>query len=137
MDPVSFGLSVVGFGLQAFGAFGAASKAREAAQINMGIAADEQQINAQKQQAMQLSARRMQLENLRNNQRLRAQATNAATNQGAQFGSGLPGGLSQIQGQSAFNMQGVNQNLEIGQNIFGITSDISQKKMQLANVQGE
>jgi len=137
MDPVSLGIGIVGLGLQLFGTKKAVDSSRDIANVNRGIASDEQQINAQKQQAMELSARRMQLENLRNNQRLRAQATNAATNQGAQFGSGLQGGLAQIQDQSLFNQQGVNQNLEIGENIFGINADVSQKKMQLANLQGQ
>ena len=137
MDPVSLGIGIVGLGLQLFGTSKAVDNSRQIAGVNRGIASDEERINAQKQQAMELSARRMQLENLRNNQRLRAQATNAATNQAAQFGSGLEGGLGQIQGQSLFNMAGVNQNLEIGQNIFGINKDISEKKMQLATLQGQ
>lgn len=137
MDPVSAGLGIVGLGLQVYGAFGAAGKAKEASNLSVGIAGDEQQINAQKQQAMQLSAKRQQLEVFRNMQRQRAQATNAAVNQGALFGSGLQGGLAQVTDQSLFNSQGINQNLEIGQNIFGINNDISSKKMQLAQVQGE
>ncbi len=137
MDPISLGIGIVGLGLQLFGTSKAVDNSRQIAGVNRGIASDEQQINAQKQQAMELSARRMQLENLRNNQRLRAQATNAATNQGAQFGSGLQGGLAQIEDQSLFNMTGVSQNLEIGRNIFGINTDISQKKMQLADLQGQ
>lgn len=133
-DPVSAGLQVIGLGLQLYGGIEASRKAHEAANINVGIAADEQKINAQKQEAMQLSSRRQQLEVFRNQQRLRAQATNAAVNQGAQFGSGLQGGLAQVDDQSLFNAQGINQNLEIGQNIFGINNDISSKKMQLAQI---
>jgi hypothetical protein len=79
MDPVTLGIEAVGIGLSAFGAFGAASKAKEASQVQVGIAQDEQRINAQKQQAMELSARRQQLEILRNTQRARAQGLNSAT----------------------------------------------------------
>lgn len=137
MDPISVGMGVVGMGMQIYGAFSGAENARKASEINQQIAADEGRINEQKRQAMELSGRRQQLEVMRNNQRLRAQATNAATNQGAQFGSGLQGGLAQIQDQSFFNLQGINQNLDIGRNIFSINADISQKKQQLAQVQGD
>lgn len=135
MDPLTIGLQAVGLGMQIFGAFGAASSASQAAGINRGIAADEQQINAQKQTQMEMSARRQQLEIMRQTQQAGARATAAATSQGAQFGSGIQGGLSQVADQGTFNLQGVSQNLEIGRNIFGINNDVSNKKMQLADVQ--
>ena len=137
MDPLSIGLSVVGFGLQAFGGFGASEKASQAAAINKQIAADEQEINKQKEQQMNLEASRMQLQQFRNIQRLRAQATAAAVNQGAQFGSGLQGGLGQIQNQGLENSLGIRQNQQIASNIFGINDSISNKKMQLADVQSD
>ncbi len=134
MDPLSIGLQVVGFGLQMFGAFGASNNAHQIAEVNKGIAADEQKINEQKRQQMLLESRRKQMEIFRNEQRQRAMATAAAVNQGAQFGSGLQGGLAGVTSMSLFNSQGINQNVEIGQNIFGINNDISSKKMQLAEL---
>jgi hypothetical protein len=35
-----------------------------------------------------------------------------------------------------FNIAGVSQNLQIGENIFGINNDISNKKIQLSSIQG-
>lgn len=137
MDPLTLGLQAVGLGLQAFGAFGASSKAHEAANINIGIAGDEQKINEQKRLQMEMSGRRQQMEVMRNAQRARAQGTAAAVNQGANLGSGLQGGLAQITDQGDFNLQGINNNLAIGENIFDINKDISGKKMQLANVQAD
>lgn len=137
MDPLTVGLQAVGLGMQIFGAFGASSKAHEAAGINIGIAGDEQQINEQKRMQMEMSARRQQMEVMRNAQRARAQGTAAAVNQGANLGSGLQGGLAQINDQGNFNLQGINNNLAIGENIFDINKDISGKKMQLANVQAD
>lgn len=137
MDPLTVGLQAGGLALQAFGAFGASSKAREAAGINVGIAGDEQQINEQKRMQMEMSARRQQMEVMRNAQRARAQGTAAAVSQGANLGSGLQGGLAQINDQGNFNLQGINNNLAIGENIFDINKDISGKKMQLANVQAD
>jgi hypothetical protein len=135
MDPLTIGLQAVGIGMQIFGAMGASSNAHKAADINKGIAGDEMQINAQKQIQMEMSARRQQMEIMRQAQQKGAQATAAATNQGAQFGSGLQGGLAQVQDQAGFNSQGVTGNLAIGENIFGINNDISNKKMQLSDVQ--
>src|SRR5882672_3503245 len=137
MDPISIGLGVVGLGMQIFGGIKGSEVAGQQAQQSRYIAQDEQRINDQKRQQMLLESHRNQLQIFRNNQRLRAQATNAATQQGAQFGSGLQGGLAQIEDQGLFNSQGINQNVEIGQNIFGINNDISQHKMQLASLGGD
>lgn len=135
MDPLTVGLQAVGVGMQIFGAFGASSDAHRAAELNKGIAGDEQQINEQKRTQMEMSARRQQMEIMRNAQRARAQGTAAAVNQGANLGSGLGGAQSQNAAQGAFNLQGVNNNLAIGENIFNTNNDISSKKMQLADVQ--
>jgi hypothetical protein len=137
MNPLSLGIGVIGLGLQAFGAFGAADNAKQAAEISKNIAGFEQGINEQRRTQMQLTARRQQTEIFRNMQRQRAMATAAAVNQGASTGSGLSGGLAQITGQSLFNSQGINQNLEIGQNIFSLNNSISSEKMKMADVQAD
>lgn len=135
MDPLTLGAGIVGIGLQLFGGLGASKDAQRQAEISKQIAGDEQQINQQKYQQMQLEASRSSLQQFRNIQRMRSQATAAAVNQGAQFGSGLEGGLAEVQNEGMFNVQGINQNLQFGQTIFGINNDISSKKMQLADVQ--
>lgn len=137
MDPISAGLSVVGLGIQLFGGSKSASDARRASQINYGIAEDEQKINQQKNLQMQLEASRSSLQQFRNMQRLRAQATASATSQGAQYGSGLEGGLAEITNEGLFNTQGINQATQFGNTIFGINNDISGKKMQLSQVQSD
>lgn len=137
MDPISLGLGVVGLGMQLFGGFGASSAAKQQAQLSQGIGIDEQAINIQKQQQMQLEARRSQLQNFRNAQRLRAQATSAAVQGGAQFGSGLPGGLGGISGTETENALGINQGSQISQNIFGFNNDISSKRIQSAQLGGQ
>ena len=145
MDPISVGLQAVGMGMKLYGAFsGASSSSQFASQYN---AAEQQkfglekQVNQQRQQAMELSARRQQLETYRNTQRARAMGLNAAVNQGAQFGSGLAGGQAATTSQGNFNMMGINQNLEIGRNIFGLDNqitDINAKESILkANYQGQ
>lgn len=139
MEPISLGIGLVGLGLQLFGGSKSSSDSKYYAgqinDVNQGIAKNEIAISNQKQQQMQIEARRMQLETVRNAQRQRAAGVNAATNQGAQFGSGLQGGEAQNTDQALFNLQGINQNLAFGNTIFGINNDITNQKMQLNNLQ--
>lgn len=123
--------------MQLFGGLKQADVAHQTAQVSMDVAHQEQGINDQKQQQMSLQANRMQLENFRNVQRARAQGLNAATQQGAQFGSGLAGGQGQAEDQGFFNSLGINQNLQIGQNINGLNSNISQDKIKIAGLGGQ
>ncbi len=137
MDPISIGLGIAGLGMQIFGGLGAANVAKQTAQVSAGIAADEMQINAQKQQQMQLEASRAQLQNLRNVQQARAKGLEVATAGGAQFGSGLAGAQAAASDQGGVNALGISQNLQIGQNIFGLNNDVSGKKIQLAGLGGQ
>lgn len=129
--------SAVGLGMSIFGGLDQSRIAKEQAGVSADIATQEQGINAQKQQAMELAGRRQQLEIIRNNQRARSMAENAAVNQGAQFGSGLQGGLAQVEDQSLFNLAGVNTALETGRNIAGFNNQISQDKIRLAQLGGD
>lgn len=135
MDPISAGLGILGLGLSIFGGAKSSSDSKQLYQIQSQETGLEQDVNSQRQQAMVLSAQRQQLQNIRNTQLARSMALNSATGQGAQFGSGLQGGYGQISGQSGVNGLGVSQNLEIGQNIFGLDSQISGLKQQASGVQ--
>lgn len=137
MDPISLAIGAVGLGMQIFGGMGQSKNAAQAAKISQDEARQEQGINEQKQQAMELSGRRQQMEISRNAQRARAMATNSAVSQGAQFGSGLQGGLAEIEDQSLFNMVGVNSALQTGRNIAGYNNNITQDKIAMANVQSD
>lgn len=140
MDPLSAltaATQVVGLGMSLFGGFSAAHDAKQAANIQSNIAGLEGDLEGQRHTAMELSASRQSLEILRSNQRVRSMAQNSAVNQGAQFGSGIQGGEAQIQDQGLFNLAGVNQNLEIGEKMFGINQQITGQKQQLAQVQGK
>jgi hypothetical protein len=144
MDPISVGLGLAGLGMQLFGGLGQASVSKqqagisaEVATISGQVAGDEQKIEAQRQQQMQLEAGRLQLQNFRNVQQAKAQGLAAATAGGAQFGSGLAGAQAGATDQGLYNSLGISQNLAIGQNIFGINSDISQKRIQMAGLQSQ
>lgn len=135
MDPFTIGAGIVGLGLQAFGLFGATDSAAKAAEISKQIAGKEQEVNEQKRLQMHFEANRMQLQQYRNIQRLRAQGTAAAVNQGASSGSGLQGGLAETQSSGMTNIAGILGNLQFGDTIFGLNSQISDYKKQMADVQ--
>ena len=135
MDPISLAIGAVGLGMQIFGGIGQADNAKQAAKISQDEARQEQGINDQKQKAMELNGRRQQMEISRNAQRQRALATNSAVNQGAQFGSGLQGGLAEIDDQSGLNNLGVGYALQTGRAINEYNSKISADKIAMADVQ--
>jgi hypothetical protein len=118
------------------GAFVSYDSAKASAAASQKMAGLESMVDLQRNQAMQISAQRQQMEILRTNQRARSMALTNATSQGAQLGSGLSGGYGQIAGQSGNNLLGVDQNLTIGNNIFGLNTQISQQKELLAKAQG-
>lgn len=134
MDPVSLGIMAVGLGLQIFGGVKQAETAQKIAGVSQDIAKQEQGINDAKLRQMELEGRRMNVENIRNGQRARAQATNSAVQQGAQFGTGLLGGIAQINDKTNWNILGVNQGLETGRQIGTYNQNISGDKQQLAQL---
>lgn len=97
----------------------------QSAQISGQITGFEQQINAQRQQQMILNSKRQSVENLRNVQKAQSLGKSAAANQGALFGSGYAGGQASDASKGAFNAENISQNLQIGENIFGLQNQIS------------
>lgn len=128
MDPFSL-LGLVGAGLSFGGTLGSLFESKEAKKERERQAQLELQLNQKRREAMELSARRMQTENLRNTQLQRSMALTSATAQGAQLGTGLAGGLAQVSATGAWNAAGISQNLEIGRDMFGLNEQISRSKM--------
>lgn len=136
MDPFTL-MAGAGFLMQAgglFGAFGASKQAQKEAEYQ---AQQEIEIQKQKRTAMELSSRRQQMENLRNTQLQRSMAITAATAQGAQLGTGLQGGLAQVTNTGNWNALGINQNTEIGENIFDLNQNISYSKINQSQHQAD
>lgn len=127
----------IGVGLTAFGAIKGVGAAKKEADISKQMTGTELAIEAQRQKAMELDARRKQIEMVRQAQRARALALTTASAQGAQDGSVLAGAYGSIQGQTGFNLEGVQQNLAIGESIFGLNQQIAQQKMKMADVGAE
>jgi len=141
MDPLSLAIGAVGLGLQVFGGFGSSSAASKYSQqanlVQQNEITHEQQINTLKQQAMEMNGRRQQMEDIRNTQRARAQAIQAAVSQGAQYGTGLAGGLSQITNQGLFDLSGVNSALQTGRAINTENQALSQDKIQMSSLNAQ
>lgn len=102
--------------------------------INKSIFGDQMAIEAVKRQAMEVDARRQQLQIVRSQQQSRAMALVAATAQGGRTSSGLQGGYSGISGQSTTNLLGVQQALSAGEQISNQTQAISGLNMQMSDL---
>lgn len=132
MEPIS---ALLGLGTQLVGSvlsYQAATRQNELQRQDIGL---QQKVEEQRRQAMELDANRKSMEVFRNNQRARSMGLQAATSQGAQFGSGLQGAYGQTRGQSGVNELGIAQNLTIGENIFDINSQRSSVKLNMAENQ--
>jgi len=91
-------------------------------------AATEKAEDARKQQ-MNLDVQRKRREALRQAMLARSVALSNATNQGAQFGSGLAGGLAQITSAGNRNVNALNQDKQLGNTIFDANKEYAQGGM--------
>lgn len=137
MAAISAAIGAVGLGTSLLGGSQASSAAKQMAGIQEEIGWKERVADATRYQQMLLNSQRQQIEIVRNGQRARALALNAATNQGAQYGSGLAGGLGQIAGQTGEQSLQVNENLGIGRDMFNNNFQISMLKNQLGQAQSD
>lgn len=132
--PIILAVSAVaGIGLQVAGTAQAAKASKQRSQYEQQIAADQQRQEALRRQQMELENSRRRVEALRQQQRARSTALAAATNQGADFGTGLQGGYGQISGQTGGNLLGLSQSLALGRANFDINSDISSARYGIAS----
>lgn len=134
---VGAAVGLAGVGLSLFGGDESAKAQKEISAASAQNAQYEGEINAQKKLAMQLSGRRQQLETIRNAQRARAYGAQAAATQGANKGSGFFGGQYQETSKGSYNLQGIQDNLDIGTRIFGINDKISANNAKIASLGGK
>jgi hypothetical protein len=125
---VSVGGGIIGSQESVEGAKAKAAAQRQIAQLEI-------QADAQRRQAMEISARRTMLQTVRNAQQARSMALSAAVNQGAQFSSSAASGQAQSSNQAAYQNLGVSQNLQLGENLFNINAQIDQQKMAEADAE--
>ncbi len=104
-------LGIAGTGFQVMGQFKAQAAAKRA--------------EALREQQMKLDATRQRRQIIREGIVARANAVSNATNQGAQGGSGLQGGIAQITSRANQGLVGVAQNEAIGSAMFDANADIA------------
>lgn len=122
-------IGLAGAGISAYSASQSASASGDIAALQM-------QILEQQKLQMKLEHQRRKNETLRSMQRARAISLSTAVSQGAQMGTALMGAYGQVSGQGNNQLRALNQNLEIGKNIFNLNQQISEKKMDIADYQG-
>lgn len=110
---------------------------QQKANVSMNTAGLEMQQDTVRQQAMEMSARRSQLEDVRNTQRARANAMAADVNQGANQGTGAKGGLASVTNQGYYGLQGINQSLQSGEQMFSLNKSVDQNKITMAQLGGQ
>jgi hypothetical protein len=123
---VATAIAAIGVGVGLYGAISGSEAADQQAQYQSQALALQKQEMAERRKAMELDARRRRREIIRQGIAARSAALATSTAQGAQFSSALPGAYGGIEGRSGTNLQGVNQNQEIGERIFdlkGLQSD--------------
>ena len=128
---------IVGLAGGIFSAVEGAGLAKKANDIQNQEIATQLSQDALRQQAMELSGRRQMLQNVRNAQMARSMALSTATNEGAQFSSGLAGAYGGISGQANTNTANISENLQIGRSMFGLEAQLSGEKQQMGMVQSE
>jgi hypothetical protein len=111
---------VLSLGGSIYGAIAGSEQANKINQDYTAIAQTNAQENALRRTQMEIQSRRQETQNIRQTQLARSMALSNATSQGAQFGSGLQGGLASISGQSNVNTQSINQNLQAGETMFDL-----------------
>lgn len=122
-------IAAIGIGIGLVGMSEQKKASEQAASAQQDQIQQEQAIEAQKQKQMDLEYQREQKQALRNSIRARAVSLATATHQGAQFGSVLQGAYGQISGEYNTQTLANSQNYQIGQNIFGLNSNISNDKI--------
>lgn len=154
MSFIAAGVAVaaVGVGVSGYGLFESSQdRKRQQAAQQAAAAAQAQQVaiqgqiigvqqdqNVQRQNAMVLDATRRRREMIRQSIAGRSQALTAATAAGAggAASSAIPGANAGISGQTGVNVLGVNQNEEIGTNLFNLNTKISGLNQQYAAAGG-
>lgn len=137
MDPISLGIGLVGLGTSLYGMFSSSGVAHQTAQLSSNITGLEGQENDVRQQAMNMSAKRSQIQTVRTAQRARSMAVQAgATQTGSLTGSGVEGGISETTSEGAYGLQGINFQKAFGTQLFGLDAQVTNDKMKLASLGG-
>lgn len=134
---ITGGLEGLSFAGSIYSAFQSSSAAKAKYNSEKQIASLEMQADQVRRQAMEMSARRQQLQTIRTAQQARAMALSTAVGQGAQFSSSAESGQAQTNAQAAYANLGVSQNLQYGEQLFNINSMIDTQKIAEADAESK
>lgn len=135
ISGITGGLGLIGIAGSIMGSMESAEGAKAKAAAEKQIAQLEIQADSVRRQAMEMSARRQQLQTVRNAQQAQAQALSNAVNQGAQFSSSASAGQGAVSAQAASANLGVSQSVQFGENIFDINAKVDQQKIAEADAE--
>lgn len=135
MAAFSTMIAVAGLGLSAVGAYQQYSGMKEQQKTQSEIIGQQRNIEAERKKQMELDATRRRRELVRQMIAQQAQASAVMTAQGATGpGSSAVGGVyGSVMNQGQRQILGVNQNLEIGRNIFDANENIYQAQRRSAS----
>lgn len=119
MAAISTAVAVAGL---AVGAAGAYVNYRGTQQVTRG----QQQAENIRQRQVSLDALRRRRQTIRQALSARSLAISTAGSQGALYGSGLSGGLGQITGQETNQVRDLNQNEDLGNQMFAANRTVTQ-----------
>ncbi len=98
---------IIGLGVSIVGTVMQVKAQQDAARAQKAALHFQQQAEEARQEAARLDAQRKKREVIRQSIIARSQALSGATNQGAQYGTALPGAYGQIQGLAGTNYSGI------------------------------
>ena len=136
-NPYQVGTEGLGLGVSIFGDIEAMGAQKNIAGISMQEAGVEEKQNQVRRQAMEMSAHKQMLKQVRDTQKARSQALTTEQAQGAQFGSGAGGAAGSISGAGSTNIAGISQGLQFGEQEFNLTDQLDSLKMSMAKAQGQ
>lgn len=136
------GLDLIGAGFDIYGAITGMQAANQAYGEQQQMTATEVAMNNLRQQAMQLDAGRKTIQVARETQLAKARGEAAAVNQGGSVmtgnaSTGFSGGQAQATSAGAYNTLGINQDLQIGNQLFGLQNTLTMQQLALAGYQSQ
>lgn len=129
MPAISTIIGAIGLGIAAGGAVmqqdAARKNAHQQQEFQEQALAEQQHQEALRSQQMNLDSMRRKRSALRDAMVARATTESVATNQGAQFGSAVPGAYGGIEGTSGNSILATNQNAQLGGQMFASNAHLS------------
>lgn len=125
LTALAIGVAAAGVGVGVAGMVQQRAGQKQQAEYQQQAISLQQQQDAQRRQQMELDATRRKREMIRQSIIARSQALAATTAGGANTSSALPGAYGGVSGRTNVNELGVNQNEQIGENMFSIQGGIT------------